>query len=80
MRGLLRDKDFLIVCGCLVAGILQVRAQRSLLKALRAAAARQAAEAAEMHSHRRHQPMRYNDASLQEVIDAGPLRNAFGMN
>ena len=81
MRALLRDKDFMLVFGCLVAGVLQVVAQRNLLRAVQAAAARDAARrAAGPAPHKRHQPMRYADPVMQQAVDASPLRDAFGMN
>jgi hypothetical protein len=78
MRGLLRDKDFLIVAGCLVVGILQVRAQRNLLRALLANP--QAIPAPRSDAHRSHQPMRYSHPVLGDELHEGPLAAAFGMN
>lgn len=79
MRGLLRDKDFLIVAGCLVVGILQVRAQRNLLRALLADPV-EAIPAPRSDAHRSHLPMRYSHAVLGDELHEGPLAAAFGMN
>lgn len=75
MRGLLRDRDFMMVLGCLVVGLLQVRAQRALLRALEQAAARR--EAAHTDVPRTEpQPMQYDhpgaaDAARRFGVDHG---------
>ncbi len=59
MRSFWRDKDLVMVLGCLAVGLLQVRAQRALLRALRTAAERrQASDAASLRTS--PQPMRYD--------------------
>lgn len=77
MRGLWRDKDFLLVAGCLVAGVLQVRTQRRLLRSLEARHRRQTAVAL---PHRTHQPMTYSADGATAKLNLSPLAAAFGMN
>lgn len=78
MRGLWRDKDFLLAAGCLVVGILQIRSQHKTLRSLEHRAALQAA--ATPRRHRTHVPMTYDHPTLAEELRTAPLAAAFGMN
>ena len=87
LTGLLRDKDFLLVCGCVAVGLLQVRAQRKLLKALQRDQAVRSAKAAQTAAAERRtrvpgrpEPMRYLAQEAQAVRIGRALGAPFGLN